>query len=119
MTDACPQCGKSKFAPNDTEWMKNNRRTCYNCGFELVAKPAPKKQRTPKHLRGRSNQPEQKRRRETVQCGECMSEGLHPDARRCPHCGVQFETAADHIDGYVLILIAITFIILMLGLGSL
>ena len=33
-----------------------------------------------------------KKERPLMHCGECMSEGIHPDARRCPHCGVPFET---------------------------
>ena len=35
MSDACPQCGKSKFAPNDDEWAKKHRRLCFNCSYEL------------------------------------------------------------------------------------
>ena len=35
MTNACPRCGKSIFAPNDNEWDKNNRDTCYNCNSDL------------------------------------------------------------------------------------
>ena len=32
--------------------------------------------------------------RPTKRCGDCMSDGIHPDARRCPHCGVKFAWAA-------------------------
>ena len=37
------------------------------------------------------------RRREEKVCGECMSK-VHPDARRCRHCGVIFATPADSLE---------------------
>jgi len=86
MSDACPQCGEIKFAPNDTEWIKNNRRTCYNCGCELITKPPAKKQRAPKHLRGRSGQPEQPKppEPESRTCDTCGTKTPRP---YCYHCG--------------------------------
>ena len=30
--------------------------------------------------------------RPNKRCGECMSDGIHPDAKRCPHCGAVFAT---------------------------
>jgi hypothetical protein len=33
-----------------------------------------------------------RQKRQSVRCGECMSEGIHPDARRCRFCGAEFET---------------------------
>ena len=55
----------------------------------------------------------------TMYCRECMSEGIHPDARRCPHCGVVFETAADQIGMYGLAIVGIAVIIFLLWAASL
>ena len=123
MSDACPQCGKSSFAPNDDEWAKKHRRVCFNCSYELRPakktdwgpsgislsditqqpvpeawareKPAAKPVAKPVAKPKELDWTEYNRQKEaTVQCPTCMSTGIHPKATRCPHCTSELDLEA-------------------------